>query len=74
MHHEPPNDGRFGLLRLVHVACRLASSLGFEVVQPASPEEPSQILAELPKRALSALDGDVAALKERLTKKLNALE
>jgi putative nucleotidyltransferase with HDIG domain len=73
-HHDPPEDGRFGLLRLVHVACRLASSMGFEVVQPASPEETSQVLAELPKRALTTLDGDVAALKERLTRKLNALE
>jgi len=73
-HHDPPADGRFDLLRLVHISCRLASSLGFEAVEQASPEEPSQILAELPEWALSALDGDQAALKESLTKKVSALE
>jgi len=73
-HHDPPEEGKFGLSRLIHVSCRLGDALGFEVAEPAAPEEASAILAELPKRALCLLQTDLNTLKEELTKKVNALE
>jgi len=74
LHHNPPMNGSFDLVRLVNVSCRLSESLGFEVVESAEPEDPVAILGELPQKALSRIRFDVPALKETLTRKLNALE
>jgi putative nucleotidyltransferase with HDIG domain len=73
-HHAPPEANKFDLLRLVHVCCRLADSLGFEVIAPSRAEQPEDIFAELPKRALALVQSDVTVLRERLTRKVNALE
>jgi putative nucleotidyltransferase with HDIG domain len=61
-HHDPPRNGALDLLKLIHLSCRLADSLGFQVGDPAELEEPSQILAELPKSALSRLQIDLTTL------------
>jgi putative nucleotidyltransferase with HDIG domain len=74
LHHQPLGDGRINLLRLVHLACRLADSLGFGVCSTAGREDPSQIFAELPRRCLYLLEGGPEALKERVTERVNALE
>jgi HD-like signal output (HDOD) protein len=74
LHHLPLEDGRVNLVRLVHLACRLADSLGFGVCATASLEDPSQIFAQLPRRCLYLLEGGVDALKERVTARVNALE
>lgn len=73
-HHYPPANGRFGLVKLVHLSCRLADSLGFQVAAPSEPEEPQEILAELPVQAQCRLHLDLTSLRETLTRKVNALE
>jgi len=49
-HHDPCEGTAFSLLRIVHVACRLADALGYDVVKPMSPPDIEAILAELPVR------------------------
>lgn len=73
-HHHPPENGKFDMLRLVHVSCRLANSYGFDVADPVRLEDPAEILAELPKRALCLFQADMATVRETLLKRLNALE
>lgn len=74
LHHNPPVNGSFDLVRLVNLACRLSDSLGFAAVEATQPEDPVDILGELPQKALSRIRFDVLELKETLTRKLNALE
>ncbi len=73
-HHDSPADARFDLLKLIHLSCRLADSLGFPVADPAEPENPAALLAELPPQVQAGLHVDTAALREDLTRKLSALE
>jgi len=50
-HHDPCEGVELSLLRIVHVACRLADVLGYDVVQPLVRLEPRDVIAELPLRA-----------------------
>jgi HD-like signal output (HDOD) protein len=54
-HHDPSEGRETDLLRIVHVACRLADTLGFEVSRPVKPIEVDTVLAELPTQARSRL-------------------
>ena len=54
-HHDPSEGDETDLLRIVHVACRLADALGYEVTRPIVPIEVDAVLAELPLRARSRL-------------------
>lgn len=74
MHHLPPADGRMSLVRLVHLACRLADALGFRVCCSGQPEDPSLIFGELPRRCLYLLDGGPGVLGDRITTRVNELE
>lgn len=47
-HHDPCEGTQLSLLRIVHVACRLADVLGYDVVRPLVPSKASHVLAELP--------------------------
>ncbi|MCS6953014.1 MAG: HDOD domain-containing protein [Bryobacteraceae bacterium] len=73
-HHLPPADGRMTLIRLVHLACRLADALGFQVFRSSQSEDPALIFGELPRRCLYLLDGGPEALKDRVTTRVNELE
>lgn len=72
-HHIPREDGAFDLLRLTHLSCRLADCMGFEVTEPAQPEEPQLIQEALPKQAHGLLE-DLKAFKGRIDAKVNGLE
>ena len=72
-HHNPREDGAFDLLRLTHLSCRLADCLGFEVTEPAQPEEPQLIQEALPEQARRLLE-DLDAFKDRIDAKVNGLE
>lgn len=50
-HHDPPDGSEFDLLALVHVACRMADTLGFEVVPPTRPASFDELRAMLPPGA-----------------------
>jgi putative nucleotidyltransferase with HDIG domain len=49
-HHDPCEGSTLNLLSIVHVACRLADALGYDVVKPLAPLDIDTILAELPVR------------------------
>jgi HD-like signal output (HDOD) protein len=54
-HHDLRGPGDLDALRIVHVACRLADVLGYEVVTRAVPETAEEILVHLPARGREAL-------------------
>lgn len=72
-HHDPAESLTLDLTHLIRVTCRLADSLGFEVVQPETPEDPETILKELPRPVRLGVE-DIETLRQRLTEKVNALE
>ncbi len=47
-HHDPPQGGPFDMLRIVHLSCRLADSLGFCAVAPLKPIAFEEFQALLP--------------------------
>jgi HD-like signal output (HDOD) protein len=49
-HHDPCEGTTLNLLGIVHVACRLADALGYDVVKPLAPLDIDAVLAELPGR------------------------
>jgi HD-like signal output (HDOD) protein len=54
-HHDPCEGTELDLLRIVHVACRLADVLGYDVVTPLTPSKVSDVIAQLPERARTRL-------------------
>jgi HD-like signal output (HDOD) protein len=61
-HHDPCEGTTLNLLSIVHVACRLADALGYDVVKPRAPLEIEAVLAELPGRGRVALGKSPAEL------------
>lgn len=54
-HHDPCEGTTLNLLGIIHVACRLADALGYDVVRPRTPLEIDAVLAELPGRGKVSL-------------------
>ena len=69
-HHDPCEGTELDLLRIVHVACRLADVLGYDVVRPLSTLNASDIIAELPARAREVLLRDPAELCGRIDQRI----
>ena len=65
-HHDPCEGTELTLLRIVHVACRLADVLGYDVVRPLVPSTSSDVLAELPERARTRLALSPEEFRERI--------
>jgi putative nucleotidyltransferase with HDIG domain len=65
-HHDPCEGMELGLLRIVHVACRLADVLGYDIVRPLVPSTPSDVIVHLPVQARARLAQDPAELCERI--------
>ncbi len=70
-HHDPCEGMELGLLRIVHVACRLADVLGYDIVRPLVPSTPSDVIAHLPAQARARLAQDPAELCERIEERLH---
>jgi len=49
-HHDPCEGEELDLLRIVHVACRMADALGYDISRPLIPVSMDAVLAELPER------------------------
>jgi HD-like signal output (HDOD) protein len=49
-HHDPCEGSTLTLLGIIHVACRLADALGYDVVKPLAPLDIDTVMAELPVR------------------------
>jgi len=51
--HDHQLPARFGLLALVHIACRLADCIGFSALRPTQPPKFRHVLRDLPLPARS---------------------
>ena len=50
-HHDPPQGGPFDMLPVVHLACRMADTLGYFVAAPLKPAGYEELAAMLPDAA-----------------------
>jgi putative nucleotidyltransferase with HDIG domain len=50
-HHDPSEGCELDLLRIVHIACRLADALDYDVTRPLVPMNANDVLSELPLAA-----------------------
>ena len=69
-HHDPCEGMELDLLRIVHVACRLADMLGYDVVKPLAPSYLSEVIAQLPAQARVRLSQAPEQLRERIEQRI----
>src|ERR1700722_16266376 len=65
-HHDPCEGDEVDLLRIVHVACRLADALGYDFVRPLNRVDATEVLASLPAGAGGRFRQTPAELCERI--------
>jgi|HubBroStandDraft_5_1064220.scaffolds.fasta_scaffold27293_2 HD-like signal output (HDOD) protein len=70
-HHDACEGIELDLLRIVHVACRLADVLGFDVVKPLAPSSADVVLAELPPHARQRLTQAPEELLKRIEQRIS---
>jgi putative nucleotidyltransferase with HDIG domain len=73
-HHDSCEGEELNLLRIVHVACRLADFLGYDMTRPLVPLYLDAVLAELPERAREALQIPPQQLRDRIERRLRAYD
>jgi HD-like signal output (HDOD) protein len=73
-HHDPCEGAELTLLRIVHVACRLADALGYDVVKPLNPLTASEVIAELPARTKARLIQDSDDLRARVETRIREFD
>jgi putative nucleotidyltransferase with HDIG domain len=73
-HHDSCEGEELDLLRIVHVACRLADFLGYDMTRPLVPLYLDAVLAELPERAQEALQIPAEQLRDRIERRLRAYD
>jgi putative nucleotidyltransferase with HDIG domain len=73
-HHDACEGEELNLLRIVHVACRLADVLGYDITRPLVPLYLDAILAELPERAREALQIPPDELRARIERRIRAYD
>jgi putative nucleotidyltransferase with HDIG domain len=69
-HHDPCEGSEVDLLRIVHVACRLADVLGYDFVRPLNQADSRTVLADLPARARERLKMTPTELCSRIEKQI----
>ena len=69
-HHDACEGAEVDVLRIVHVACRLADALGYDVVKPLVPVGADAVIAELPPRARQRLMQSPEALLKRIEERI----
>jgi len=69
-HHDPSEGSELDLLRIVHVACRLAEILGYNIVHPLVPQEVESVIAELPTQARARLKKTPAELCAKIEQRI----
>jgi len=72
-HHAPANE-KFGIVTLVHHACRMADALGFEAVGSPAPLTFAEVLRLLPERERSRFNPDPKNLSTNIAIKIQSLE
>lgn len=73
-HHDHQIPGKFDLLSLVHVACRLADCIGFFAVRPAQPLKFRDVLRDLPLAARTSAGVTQEDLTLKVAMKINSIE
>jgi HD-like signal output (HDOD) protein len=73
-HHDPCEGTELNLLRIVHVACRLADVLGYDVVKPLAESSVDDVLAELPSPARARLTRDPEAFSKRIERRIREFD
>jgi HD-like signal output (HDOD) protein len=73
-HHDSCEGEELDLLRIVHVACRLADVLGYDITRPLVPLYVDSVLAELPERARAALQVPAEELRARIERRIRAYD
>ena len=61
-HHDPCEGFDIDLLKIVHVACRCAQVLGYDLIRPLLPLHLDDVLAELPSSARAHMDASAEQL------------
>ncbi len=73
-HHDPCEGTELSLLRIVHVACRLADVLGYDVVRPLVECSVADVFAELPSPARTRLTSDPEAFSKRIERRIREFD
>jgi len=69
-HHDGCEGTELDLVRIVHVACRLADVLGYDVAHPVVRVGVESVLAELPARARARMQRTPAELCSRIEQRI----
>jgi putative nucleotidyltransferase with HDIG domain len=69
-HHDPCEGSELDLLRIVHVACRLAVAFGYDVAKPLGEMDIDAVLADLPPSARERLSNARTKLCERIEERI----
>lgn len=69
-HHDPSEGSELDLLRIVHVACRLAEVLGYDIVHPLVKQDVESVLVELPRPARARLKKTPAELCAKIEQRI----
>jgi putative nucleotidyltransferase with HDIG domain len=72
-HHDPCEGTEVDLLRITHVACRLADALGYGLAAPRDDSGMAVILESLPERARKRLQRTEDELKAEIEDRIHAI-
>jgi putative nucleotidyltransferase with HDIG domain len=73
-HHDNPDTPEMSLLTIVHLACRLADNLGFEVTVPLQPVSMDEILAILQPEVRRRLPASEEEFRELVLRRMAPLD
>jgi len=73
-HHDPREGSELDLLGIIHVACRLADCLGYEMTRPLVPLEIEAVLADLPPQARTRVHGDPEELRAMVESRIRVYD
>lgn len=73
-HHDGSEGLELDILRIVHVACRLADTLGYDVTRPLAPASVPKILSELPLAARNRFRKTPAQLRALIDQQILELD
>ena len=72
-HHDPCEGAEVDLLKIVHVACRLADALGYDITRPLVPLDVDAVLLDLPAGARDRLQTP-DELRARIEQRIRAYD
>lgn len=70
-HHDPCEGAELDLLRIVHIACRLARVLGFGILPPEAQLDITAVIGELPAQAMKSLLKAPEDLRAQIEKRIS---